>query len=690
MEEKHHHHHHEDSCECEHEGHHHEGCHCEEGIDLAEEEENQDLSLKNIIILWTRVGLSAVLAFLGQFLFTEDFFIAHGAPWWINLLIMIAALLMVAYDIFLEAIKTIFSGESPFDECVLMSVASLGAFCLRFFGENEAFEGILVMLLYQVGEFFQDLATDRSKDAILSAIDMRDEKVDVLLENGQIVKKKPQEIQIGDIAIMKVGEKALCDGVVEEGEAFFDESSYTGEFVPVRKSQGSPVYAGTILKTGSIKLKASKEYKDSAVAKLMELVKINTKKKSKTDRFITKFARIYTPSVMGAALLAAILPPLINLGVGWGEVGTEWARWIQVALTFLVVSCPCSVVISVPLAFFSGIGLASKNGIIVKGAEYFDALNDLGYVVFDKTGTLTLGNFKLSKLHPNGVKEEELLHYVTAAECRSTHPIGLAICEGKDLSSYEKDISSYEEISGKGVYAVYKGKELLAGRSSYLEEKGILVQKCDELGSVVYVAYDDQFIGAVIVNDSFRPTSKKMIEELNQMGVKTVLLSGDVERNVIAAGNELGISECHGGLKPEEKSAHLEELIAKKDGAVAFVGDGINDAPSIVLSDVGVAMGGFGSDLVVQNAAVVLMGDDPEKIVTLKKIAKKSESKAKINILVSLIIKLGIMLLTIIFQIVSIATGNLIEMPLWVAVFADSGLALALTLHSLSLLHSKL
>ena len=377
----------------------------EEELKLEEEEE----SPKARIILLIRVTLTIALLLIGLLWLNEDNFNV-----WVNLAVMAAAWLIIGYDVAWKAVKKIFTKGNPFDEHVLMSVSTIGAFCLRFFGNehNEFFEGVLVMLLYQIGEFFQGLAADRSRDAITSAIDLRNQKVDVILNDGTLVSKKPEEIQIGDVYRFKVGEKSLADGEVIEGTGEVDESSLTGEFMPVMKEVGSPIYSGTLLQSGSLKVRATKEYKDSTVKKLLDLVENNVSKKSKTDRFITKFAKIYTPVVMGIALLVGVVPPLI-LGIGNGEV---WSRWIYTALSFLVISCPCSIVLAVPLAYFAGLGLASKNGIIVKGGEYFDKLNELKTVAFDKTGTLTEGRFRIEEIHSESLPEETFMEYLLAAD----------------------------------------------------------------------------------------------------------------------------------------------------------------------------------------------------------------------------------------------------------------------------------
>lgn len=640
-------------------------------------EEEEERSKKTLIILGVRIALSLTLALLGQFYFTES---AFGLA--VNLPIMIVAYLLVAYDVIWEGILCIFKEHEPFDEHLLMTVASLGAFALRFFGpeHNEAFEGVLVMLLYQVGEVFEDLAADKSREAIVSAIDLRDQKAKV--NNGELViEKTPEELLIGDKVVVGAGNKILCDAVVVSGFGSVDESSLTGESLPVNKTEGDAVFSGTILKEGSLVVSVTKEYKDSTVAKLLDLVENSSEKKSKATRFITRFARIYTPIVTGLALLVAIVPPLF-LGISDGSV---WSNWIFVALEFLIVSCPCAIVISVPLSYFAGLGLASKNGVVVKGAEYFDKVNELSIVCFDKTGTLTEGNFKVCEIHPVSISEEEFMTYLSAAEARSSHPIARAILAKSGYIEKEGDLLLYEEKSGYGIAANYQNHLLLAGKRKLLVENGI---DCDEapisMGTATYLSCDGKYAGYVLLNDEIRPTSAKVAEGLKKQGIKTVLLSGDKKENVDSVAKSLGIDEAHGELLPIDKQEFIQGRIDEKKGSVAFVGDGINDAPSIVLADIGIAMGGLGSDVAVKNADVVLMQDDPEKLLTLINVAKKTKHRAIFNISFSLGVKVAIMILSVIA-----ASTGLFTLPMWVTVLGDSGVALLAVLFSLLLGYSK-
>jgi len=634
---------------------------------MAEEAPNK----KEMLALGARVLVALALLFLGVFYLDEARF-----PLWVNVLTMGSAWLIISYDVVYKAFFELLHGRNPFNEFMLMSVASIGAFCLRFFGpdHNEFAEGVLVMLLYQVGEFFGDLAEGKSRKAITDAIDLRDQKASVL-SAGRIIKKSPEELEVGDVCQLKVGEKVLCDGRIIEGGGSLDESSLTGEFEPVDKKTGDEILSGTILKKGSIKVQVGKPYAESTVAKLLELVENSASKKSKADRFIARFSKIYTPIVMIMAVLAAAVPPLF-LGVTDGAV---WSRWLYTSLCFLVIACPCAIVISVPLAFFAGLGLASKNGIVVKGAEYFDKLNHLSYVAFDKTGTLTKGEMSVDLVKPVGIPKERFMEYLLAAECRSSHPIAKAICQGHDLSKINEGLTFYEEISGFGIRAVYKGHTILAGKVNLLNSKQIDFDPSKGPGTITYLAVDNEYRGCIVLNDVIREKSGYLVKKLHEKGVKTILLSGDREANVVATAKTLGIDEYHAELLPEEKTSYIHEKIDEGGGTVAFLGDGINDAPSIVLSDVGVAMGGLGSDMAIANADIVLMNDEPEKILTAMAIARKTERRAIVNIVVALLVKLAVM-------VVSLSWSGF---PLWAAVLADTGLTIVLVVNSLLLIYSK-
>ncbi len=631
---------------------------------------------KEILIKVIRLTLGLTAALLGLFLFNENNF---GI--WVNLGVMVLAWLIVGYDIVIEAFESLIKERNPFDENMLMLIASIGAFCLRIFGKdeneifgNEFFEAFMVAFLFQLGDIFEDLATDKSHEAITNAVGLRAKKASRLV-NGNIESVKPEELKIDDQILVKVGEIIPADGEIISGEGDIDMSSLTGEFNPVFKKNGDLVNSGTILKNGSLTIKVTKSYEDSTVSKIIALVEESSEQKSKADKFITKFAKIYTPIVVLIALLLAILPPLI-IGMNDGEI---WKQWVKVAVSILVISCPCAVVVSVPLAYFAGIGLASKNGIIVKGGSYFDQLNNLGVLVTDKTGTLTLGKFIVEEVHPEGISEEEFLEYVSAAESRSNHPIAKAILSKKDPSTFSSEISEYNEIAGYGEELTYKGHKILAGNKKLLENNKVDFSSPDVIGTIVYLAIDSKYAGYILLSDQIKDASSSTIENLHNIGVKTIMLTGDKENSAKKVANALKIDEVHYELLPEEKTGILKETIDSNKKAVAYVGDGINDAPSITLADVGFAMGGVGSDLAVENANIVIMNDDISKVYTAVKIARTTRNRAIFNVIASILIKAAIALCSIFIP----------NFPLMIAVFADTGVTLIMVASSISLLIHK-
>lgn len=648
------------SCACHTHEHHHE-----------EEKESEAIFGKEFWIKIARLAASLVLMLVGFFLVNEE---NYGL--WPNFAIMLAAFLIVGYDVLFEAVEGIFKEKNPFSEELLMTIATIGAFCIRFFGEehNEFFEAVMVMFLFQVGELFEDIATAKSHKAITDAVGLR-AKVAHKKEGDSIIDINPESLSINDLVLVKVGEILPADGLIEEGEGFLDMSSLTGESVPVKKKQGEEVASGTILKSGSLLIRVLKEYEDSTVRKIIKLMEDGAESKSKATRFVDKFAKIYTPIVVGLALIVAVVPPLF-LGINDPLI---WEKWIYTALSFLVISCPCAIVISVPLAYFAGIGLASRNGIIVKGAAVFDQLENLKTVVTDKTGTLTYGVFKITKKVPRGVTEEELLSYLKAAESRSTHPIASAIVGDSDLSEIAAKITSYDEIAGKGTKAVYDGKTIIAGNETLLKDEGIAFTPTNEIGSVVYVAVDKRYIGYVVCSDVIRKEALSVVEGLKKRDIHTCMLTGDKEANALAVSETLGIDEHHSELLPKDKTNLLQEKIAEKKGAVAFIGDGINDAPSISMADVGVAMGGIGSDLAIETADVVIMNDNPNKLVSALDISRKTRVQVLFNILFSILVKMTIMILALVIP----------EFPLLVAVLADTGLTMVLVLLTVTLLYRK-
>ncbi len=627
---------------------------------------------KEILINSVRLSVALILAIVGLFYLNEANF---GV--WVNFVVMGIAWLIVGYDIVYKAFHSLIKEKNPFDENMLMLIASIGAFCLRLFGKdeneifgNEFFEAFMVAFLFQLGDIFEDLATDKSHEAISNAIGLRAKKAS-LLKDGNILTVEPKDLSIGDEILVKVGEIIPADGVILSGSGDVDMSSLTGEFNPVAKKEGDLVNSGTILKSGSLKVRVNKSYEDSTVSKIIALVEESSGAKSKADKFITKFARIYTPIVVAIALLIAIIPPLC---IGMNSLET-WKEWIRIGVSILVISCPCAVVVSVPLAYFAGIGLASKYGIIVKGGSYFDELNRLGVLVTDKTGTLTRGKFIVEEYHPEGISLDKFQEYMIAAESRSNHPIAKAIVGETNLAPYSEKISEYTEKAGYGEMLTYDGHTLLAGNEKLLRENHISFTKANEIGTIVYLAIDGKYAGYLLLNDEIKESSFKTIQDLHKMGVKSVMLTGDKKESALKVANELQIDEVHSELLPEDKTNLLKEKLTGEK-AVAYVGDGINDAPSIALADIGVAMGGAGSDLAVENANIVIMNDDVSKIVTAKKIAKATRNRAIFNVVASLLIKLAIAACSILIP----------SFPLMIAVFADTGVTLLMVASSVSLL----
>ena len=627
---------------------------------------------KEILINSVRLSVALILAIVGLFYLNEANF---GV--WVNFVVMGIAWLIVGYDIVYKAFHSLIKEKNPFDENMLMLIASIGAFCLRLFGKdeneifgNEFFEAFMVAFLFQLGDIFEDLATDKSHEAISNAIGLRAKKAS-LLKDGNILTVEPEELSIGDEILVKVGEIIPADGVILSGSGDVDMSSLTGEFNPVAKKEGDLVNSGTILKSGSLKVRVNKSYEDSTVSKIIALVEESSGAKSKADKFITKFARIYTPIVVAIALLIAFIPPLC---IGMNSLET-WKEWIRIGVSILVISCPCAVVVSVPLAYFAGIGIASKYGIIVKGGSYFDELNRLGVLVTDKTGTLTRGKFIVEECHPEGISLEKFQEYMIAAESRSNHPIAKAIVGETNLAPYSEKISEYTEKAGYGEMLTYDGHTLLAGSEKLLRENHISFAEANEIGTIVYLAIDGKYAGYLLLNDEIKESSFKTIQDLHKMGVKSVMLTGDKRESALKVANELQIDEVHSELLPEDKTNLLKEKLTGEK-AVAYVGDGINDAPSIALADIGVAMGGAGSDLAVENANIVIMNDDVSKIVTAKKIAKATRNRAIFNVVASLLIKLAIAACSILIP----------SFPLMIAVFADTGVTLLMVASSVSLL----
>ena len=679
----HEHHHHHDGCGChhdhddEHKHVHRGGCPCCH----HDEEEEEELTKGRLIFLICRLAFGLILAFLGLFLWNEQNLRGMGlsdtAALWVNFAIMAVAYLAVGYDILWKTIKHFRHFKDLFDENTLMTIATIGAFCLRFFGEqqNEFFEAVMVVFLYQVGELFEDISVDRSKKAIEDAVGLRAKKA-CLLHEGKKEEVDPETLKIGDQILISVGDIIPADGVIVSGNGGVNMASLTGESLPVEMNVGDSVNSGTTLVSGSLVVEVTKEYEDSTVSKIIRLVKEGESSKSKAQRFVTTFAKIYTPIVCLIALLVAVVPPLF-IGIGDSAV---WASWLYSAICLLVISCPCAIVVSVPLAYFAAIGLASKNGILVKGASYLDWLSSLDAVASDKTGTITLGVFSIDHFKQNEIDEELFKEYLFAAESRSNHPLARAIMGDDDGSKYQEHISEYNEIAGRGVSMVYKGHSILAGSSHLLEENGISFTRCDKKGSTTYLAMDGKYVGHATLKDKIKETSKEMVDALSSMNIDTIILTGDRKDVSEEIAGYIGAKKVHSELLPEDKKRILEGEIKVRKGGVAYIGDGINDAPSLAVADVGIAMGGAGSDIAVDSADVVIMNDDPRKVVKAVKIAKAGKAKALFNIIASLVVKIAIAALSIVF-------GE--AFPLWAAVLADTGLTLILVLNSVSLLFKK-
>ena len=594
-------------------------------------------------------------------------------------------IILISYDIFYKIFNHIFHKESPLDEYLLIGICVLGAFIVGvIIGETsylykqkeEAMhmfmEALMVVSLFQTGKIIEGIATNKSKEAVMNAVNLR---VDVahLLINDEIKKVDPEELNIGDTIIVTAGELIPVDSIVLSGDAQIDTSSLTGEFVPVVSKQDMEVYSGCLIKEGTLTLRVIRNYENSAVSKIIELISNSGAKKSKADEFVTKFARWYTPSVFLASIIVAVIG---------GAISQDWIYWIILGLKMLIVACPCAIVISVPLAYFAALGLASKNGIVIKGSNYLDKINEMRKMVSDKTGTLTKGTFEITKIVPVNFDQEELLNILCSLESLSKHPIG------KTIANYRKTsilINNFEEIPGFGVSGDYQGKSVLAGNSRLMELGNIEYQEAHEIGTIVYVSYDEKYIGYVVVSDEIKEESKYLISSLNKMGIETILLTGDKEENAKAISNELNIKLHYSELLPEEKNERLEMELSNKY-ATGYIGDGINDAASIKRADIGFAMGAIGSDAAIDSADVIIMNDSPAKVVDSIRIAKIARHTSVFNIIVALTIKIGVEIAAIITS----SLGHSEYIPMWAAVLADTGLTVALVINSLLILYRKI
>lgn len=586
---------------------------------------------------------------------------------WLQIALFIISYIIVGGDVVKRAVKNIFKGQ-VFDENFLMSIATIGAF---FIGEYP--EGVAVMLFYQVGELFQSYAVGKSRKSIASLMDIRPDYANVK-KGDELVKVDPDEVQIGDIIVIKAGEKIPLDGKVIEGSSMIDTSALTGESVPREVEVGSDILSGCININGVITAEVTKEFGESTVSKILDLVENASSKKSNSEQFITKFARYYTPVVVIIAVFLAIIPPLVIDGATFSD-------WIYRALAFLVVSCPCALVISIPLSFFGGIGGASKKGVLVKGSNYLEALAETEIVVFDKTGTLTKGVFNVQEIHTEGVSKEELLELTAHAESYSNHPISLSLKRAYSKEIDNGRISDVEEISGHGVIATVDGKKVMAGNIKLMKMMDIPYFKGELIGTIVHVAVNNKYIGYIVIADEVKEDSAQAIKELKAANIKqTVMLTGDNKSIGSKVAKELGLDKVYAELLPADKVEKLEELFSQKSkkGKLAFVGDGINDAPVLARADIGIAMGGLGSDAAIEAADVVIMTDEPSKIATTMKISKKTLKIAHQNI----VFAIGIKIIVLILSAFGITT-------MWAAIFADVGVTIIAVLNAFRALNVK-
>ncbi|WP_303815842.1 heavy metal translocating P-type ATPase [Acidaminococcus timonensis] len=594
----------------------------------------------------------------------------------LHLLPYLAAYLIISYDILKKAVKNIRKGQ-VLDENFLMAVASLGAFGLGIYQNADFAEAVAVMLFYQVGELFEDYAVDKSRRNISDLMDIRPDYANVE-KDGQLVKVDPDEVAVGTVIVVQPGEKVPIDGIVEEGRSTLETAALTGESLPREVEPGTEVISGCINQSGVLKIRTTKEFGESTVSKILDLVEDASSRKSKSEVFITKFARIYTPVVCGAALALFLLPPVVRMAMGLPPV---WHTWLYRSLLFLVVSCPCALVLSIPLSFFAGIGGASRQGILIKGSNYMETLAHTAYVVMDKTGTLTEGVFEVSALHHNKLAREHVLEMAALAECASSHPISKSLQKAYGKPIDRSRVTDIEEISGKGVLAKVDGHSVAAGNYKLMEQLGIPYMNCHMVGTLVHVAIDGEYQGHILIADRIKEHSEKAVRALKENGVKeVVMLTGDAKKAADAVAAQLGIDTVYSELLPQDKVEKVEELLRKKDekDKVAFVGDGINDAPVLAMADVGIAMGALGSDAAIEAADVVLMDDDPLKISTAIRIARKCVGIVYQNIVFAIGIK-----------VISLVLGALGFINMWFAIFADTGVLILCVLNSMRCLMKK-
>ena len=596
---------------------------------------------------------------------------------WPRFLLYMIPYLIIGYDILIKAFKGLVNRQ-PFDECFLMAVATIGAIALGLVKSGDYTEAVAVMLFYQIGEWFQSYAVGKSRRSISDLMDIRPDYANIESGNGELTQVDPDDVEIGTTIVVQPGEKVPIDGVVLQGTSSLDTAALTGESMPRDVATGDEVISGCINLSGLLKIRTTKEFEESTASKILELIEDAGSRKSKSEDFITKFARIYTPAVVYAAIALAVLPPLLLLALG---MDPAWGTWAYRALTFLVVSCPCALVISIPLSFFAGIGGASKEGILVKGSNYLEILSQTKTVVFDKTGTLTRGKFAVTAVHPERLDQKELLHMAAHVERYSTHPIAAAL---REAYPDEKDGCSVEdvtEIAGRGIRAKVSGKTVCVGNARMMEDIGAKWKPCEQSGTIIHVAIDGEYEGHIVISDVIKEHSAQAIRELKKNGVtKTVMLTGDAKAAAGQVASKLSVDEVHAELLPADKVAKVEEMIASKKSPkdkVAFVGDGINDAPVLARADIGIAMGAMGSDAAIEAADIVLMDDDPLRIVTAIRISRKCLRIVRENIWFAIGVKLLCLLLT------AVGIGNM-----WLAIFADVGVMIIAVLNAVRCLHA--
>ena len=594
-----------------------------------------------------------------------------------QLLAYVAAYLVIGYDILRKAGKGILNGRA-FDENFLMALATLGAFFLAIWTKSGDYvEGIAVMLFYQIGELFQSYAVGKSRKNISALMDIRPDYANIEAD-GQLTQVDPDEVPVGSMIVVQPGEKVPLDGVIVEGTASLNTSALTGESLPRDVKEGDEIISGCIDMSGVLKIRTTKAFGESTVSRILDLVENASSRKSRSEAFISRFAKIYTPAVCAAALALAVLVPLGRMLAG---LDANWTDWIYRALSFLVVSCPCALVISIPLSFFAGIGGASKEGILIKGSNYLEALSEAKIVVFDKTGTLTRGVFEVTAVHHSPMDEAQLLEYAALAECASSHPISKSLQKAYGKEIDRSRVTDIEELSGHGITATVDGHAVAAGNSKLMNKLGVEYHDCHSTGTIIHMAVDGQYAGHIVISDVVKPHSKEAIEQLKRAGVqKTVMLTGDAKRIADSVAAELGVDEVRSELLPGDKVAEVEKLLAaksKKD-MLAFVGDGINDAPVLTRADIGIAMGAMGSDAAIEAADIVLMDDDPLQIAKAIKISRKCIGIVRQNIVFSLVVKFGCLAL------VAFGVANM-----WAAIFADVGVMVLAVLNAIRALRYR-